>query len=403
MKNKIIFPALLMLSVSMFFLYRCKKDEIQPFAPQTEMKTNGEEKIQGKYIVVFKENEFTDLEYITEYGKRNAKMFDEVSTFLKKNNIPDVIAERVYHTAIKGFSARLNSLQLDVLKTIPEVSFIEEDKIVSLGPVTGDEPIIQSSQSIPYGITRVGWVTAIDGSGKVAWIIDTGIDLTHPDLNVDVTRSKSFLFSGKNFKSPNDENGHGTHVSGTVAAKNNTIGVVGVAPNASLVSVRVLNQSGTGTLSGVISGVDYVATKGKAGDAANMSLGGGISTSLDNAVYNASQKGIFFAIAAGNSSANANNYSPARVNGTFIYTVSAMDSTDTWAYFSNFSNPPVDFCEPGVNVLSTWKGGKYKAISGTSMAAPHVAGILLITNGSPNNSGTVKNDPDGNPDPIAHL
>src|SRR5205814_10635580 len=105
--------------------------------------------------------------------------------------------------------------------------------------------------------------------GKVAWIIDTGIDLTHPDLNVDVSRSASFLFGGKNFRSPNDENGHGTHVSGTIAAKNNTIGVVGVAANAWLVAVRVLDQNGSGTVSGGINGVDYVATNGKAGDAAN--------------------------------------------------------------------------------------------------------------------------------------
>ncbi len=318
MKNKITVLVLLILSVSMFFTYQCRKDEIQPSATQNEeeIQAGGGEIIGGKYIVILKGDAFPDYKNITDYGQRNAKISGEVNFFFKKNNLPEVIAERVYHTAIKGFAAKLNSSQLEILKRVPDVSFIEEDKIISLGPSPGSNPVPQPAQIIPYGITRVGWVATIDGSGKVAWIIDRGIDLTHPDLNVDVSRSISFLLSGKNYKSPNDENGHGTHVSGTLAAKNNTIGVVGVAANAWVVAVRVLNQSGFGTLSGVINGVDYVATRGKAGDVANMSLGGSISSSLDNAVYNASQKGIFFALAAGNSSANANNYSPARVNRT---------------------------------------------------------------------------------------
>ena len=397
--------ALILIGISVSFLYKCRKDGIENVAPQriSEKEIGGGEIIPGKYIVIFKEDAFPELKNIPEYEQKNAKMFDEVKNILRKNNIPEVIPERVYHTAIKGFVANLNSFQLETLKKEPYVSFIEEDKIISLEPQRGGISFSISTQTIPWGIKRVGWDSTFDGTGKFAWIIDTGIDLTNPDLNVDVTDSKSFLLSGKNSKSPNDENGHGTHVSGTIAAKNNSIGVVGVAANAWVVAVRVLNQNGSGTVSGVIHGVDYVAAKAKAGDAANMSLGGGISTSLDNAVYNASLKGIFFAIAAGNSAANANNYSPARVNGTYIYTVSAMDSIDTWASFSNYGNPPIDFCGPGVNVLSTWLGGKYKILSGTSMATPHMAGVLLMTNGAPATSGTVKNDPDGNPDAIVHL
>jgi len=127
-------------------------------------------------------------------------------------------------------------------------------------------------------------------------------------------------------------------------------------------------------------------------------LGGPASQALDDAVLAASNKGIKFVLAAGNSSADAKNYSPARVNGSNIWTISAMNSSDVFASFSNFGNPPVDYCAPGVSIKSTWKGGGYNTINGTSMAAPHAAGVLLL--GNAKSSGTVSGDPDGNPDPI---
>ncbi len=129
-----------------------------------------------------------------------------------------------------------------------------------------------------------------------------------------------------------------------------------------------------------------------------MSLGGPTSQALDDAVLAASSNGIWFSLAAGNSSEDANNSSPARVNGTYIVTISAMDSNDNWASFSNYGNPPIDYAAPGVSVTSTWKDGGYNTISGTSMAAPHAAGVLLL--GSASTNGTVNGDPDGNPDPI---
>jgi len=147
--------------------------------------------------------------------------------------------------------------------------------------------------------------------------------------------------------------------------------------------------------------VDYVAANAAPGDAANMSLGGPPSDALDDAVRNAASQGIYFAIAAGNDGDDANNYSPARVNGTTIFTVSAIDDADTFASFSNWGNPPVDYAAPGVSILSLWKDGGTNTISGTSMATPHVCGLLLL--GSIQADGYAIDDPDGNPDPIAHY
>jgi len=221
--------------------------------------------------------------------------------------------------------------------------------------------------------------------------------LDHADLNVDVARSRTFVDRTKN---ADDENGHGTHVAGTVAALNNTIGVVGVAAGAPVVAVRVLDRRGSGSYSWIIAGVDYVGANAKSGDVVNMSLGGPSSDALDQAVLNAAAKGIKFAIAAGNESQNSNNVSPARVNHQNVYTISAMDSKDVFASFSNYANPPVDYCAPGVNIYSTYKGGGYSTLSGTSMASPHACGVLLL--GAPRTDGYVLNDPDGNADPIIH-
>ena len=300
--------------------------------------------------------------------------------------------------AARGFSAVIPDARLDLVRSDPRVKLVEKD-----GPVTLHFPVeVQArpggggsgGQSTPWGITRIGG--AGDGTGKTAWILDTGIDLDHPDLNT--SRNCHAYFTGN---SPEDGNGHGTHVAGTIAAKNNTIDVVGVAANAYVCAVRVLGNSGSGTYSGIINGVNYVAANASNGDVANMSLGGsGTNATLEAAVASVAQLGVKMVLAAGNNGANANNFTPARVNGSNVYTISAIASNGCMASWSNYGNPPVDYAAPGVGILSTWKGGGTKSISGTSMAAPHVAGILLL--GSIRGDGTASCDPDGNPDPIAH-
>jgi hypothetical protein len=192
-------------------------------------------------------------------------------------------------------------------------------------------------------------------------------------------------------------------VAGTIAAIDNDVQVVGVAAGATVVGVKVLDDKGSGTYSDIISGVDYVAANAAAGDVANMSLGGGTSQALDDAVKNAADQGIYFAIAAGNSGTDAGTTSPARVEYNNVFTVSAFDDTDTFASFSNYGNPPIEYGAPGVDIKSTYVGGGTATLNGTSMASPHVAGILLVTGGSPATDGTVSGDPDGTADPIATL
>ena len=298
--------------------------------------------------------------------------------------------KHVYRVAIQGFAANMSAQAAEQMRANnPNIAYCEQDQVVSIPPIQaqakpGGGGGTQPPQETPWGIARVNGGAA--GNFATAWVIDTGISV-HPDLNFDQSRSANFVERETSYL---DLNGHGTHVSGTIAAYDNAIGVIGVAPGARVVAVRVLNRRGSGTTSGVIAGVDYVALNGQPGDVANMSLGGGVSTALDASVLGASTV-VRFALAAGNESDNANNHSPGRTNGPNIYTISAFAVGDRWASYSNYGNPPIDYAEPGTSIKSTWLNGGYNTISGTSMATPHLAGLLLA--GAVRSGGTVIGDP----------
>ena len=274
-------------------------------------------------------------------------------------------ADHVYSHAIRGFAARLTPDQIAALRNDPNVAYVELDGIASI-----------NAQTLPWGINKIdadiSSTRAGDGSGAVsnvnAYIIDSGI-ATHADLNL--VAHVNFA-GGQN----TDCNGHGTHVAGTVAARDNTSDVVGVAPGAPLTGVKVLGCSGSGSWSGVVKGIDWVTANAKKPAVANMSLGGGANQSVDDAVRRSASSGVFYALAAGNSGANACNSSPARAgagtnNG--ILTVAATDSTDSEASWSNYGSC-VDIWAPGVSILSTRRNGGTTTMSGTSMASPHGAG-----------------------------
>jgi len=383
--------------IPLFFI-SCQNDEGSLEIQEIEALVGYDiEPIEGQYIIVL-HGESTAKKANAKYSEMKSSSLNELSSKFAKIQLSKESVVQSYGYALHGFAAKLTDDQLNALQKDSRVKYIEKDYLISLGKPkwAGGGGGGSTAQETPWGITRVNGVSSYAG-GKTAWIIDTGIDLTHPDLNVDSGRSISVL-GGKDKNDPNDANGHGTHVAGTIAAINNDIGVIGVAPGATVVSVRVLNRRGSGSYSGVIAGVDYVGANGANGDVANMSLGGPVSKALDDAVIAASTV-VKFCLAAGNDGDNANNHSPARVNGSNIYTISASDSKNNFASWSNWGNPPVDFCAPGVSIKSTWKKGEYNTISGTSMATPHAAGVLLLGSIS-NNLTTADGDPDGNPDEI---
>lgn len=392
------------------FMFSCSQDkEENQSLEEQQVAPSSSEIIQGQYIVVFNTDVTGDegAKYPESYTKAQESVKAKTEQILSESAIEDADIIAVYSKVLNGAAMKLTAEQVELLRGKKEVSYIEEDRIVTFAPPCGTPNGApcdgggggggSSSQETPYGIARVNGVANYTGS-SVAWVIDSGIDLDHPDLNVDASRGFNAFTSGRDGKSTDDGNGHGSHVAGTIAALNNEVGVIGVAPGATVIPVKVLDSRGSGSYSGVIAGVDHVGAYGNSGDVANMSLGGPTSDALDQAVLSASQQGIKFALAAGNDGADANNSSPARVNGTNIVTISAMDSNDNWASFSNYGNPPVDYAAPGVAVKSTWKDGGYNTISGTSMASPHAAGVLLL--GNAGTDGTVNGDPDGNPDAI---
>jgi subtilisin family serine protease len=310
----------------------------------------------------------------------------------------------IYHSAIRGYAATIASSALRELHADARVAFVSPDRAV-----TADV------QTLPTGVNRIeGDQSSTDsgnGSGAVSIdvaVIDTGIDLDHPDLNV---------VGGKNCSSGqpgnfDDGNGHGSHVAGTIAARDNALGVVGMAPGARLWAVRALNNAGSGSTSSIVCGIDFVDSKspGRGGPirVANMSLGGGGSDdgscgakngdAMHAAICRAVGHGVTFVVSAGNSKANLSGSVPAAYNEVLTVTAIAdfngapgggaaqtcrADVDDTAADFSNFTlagsaDQGHTIAAPGVCINSTWKGGVYKTISGTSMASPQVAGTAAL-------------------------
>jgi subtilisin family serine protease len=283
-----------------------------------------------------------------------------------------------YQHAIRGFSATFPAAAIEALRRHPLVAVVEADQVFTISatqsPATWgidriDQANLPLSGSYTYNAT---------GAGVRSYIIDTGIRNGHTDFG---GRASSGFTAINDGRGTDDCNGHGTHVAGTVGGA-----TWGVAKSTSLIAVRVLNCRGSGTTSGVIAGVDWVTANHTKPAVANMSLGGGASSTLDNAVANSIAAGVTYAIAAGNSNANACNYSPARVASAL--TVGATTSSDARASYSNFGSC-LDLFAPGSSITSAWSTSNTatNTISGTSMASPHVAGVAaLILEGSPGSS-----------------
>lgn len=314
-------------------------------APQIAAKDKPDAPAQGKliadqYIVVLKEG--ADAQAIAD--------------------ALGVKAKHVYKAAIKGFTAKLNAKQLDALRANPLVDFIEQDQEVTLSatqysPTWGLDRIDQRYLPLSGSYTYTN-----GGAGVTAYIIDSGIESSHPDFGGRAYNVYD-AFGGNG----EDCNGHGTHVAGTVGGA-----TWGVAKDVQLRGVRVFPCSGGSAWSTIIAAIDWVRLYAQRPAVANMSLGGGYSSAVNSAATNLANSGIFTAVSAGNNNGNACNSSPASASG--VLTVAASNSSDTRASFSNYGGC-VEVYAPGVNVTSAWIYGGTNTISGTSMASPHVAGV----------------------------
>lgn len=350
------------------------------------------DKIPGQYIVVLRDTVADSDGVADEMAKANG--------FGVMNK---------YKNVIKGFSAKIPDAKLDKVANDPRVLFISEDRMVYADGKTDDSVVATEAQIFPTGIMRIGAAGITNtGDGVGVAVIDTGIDLDHPDLINNIAKDSVGNVIGKNCidstKTANDDYGHGTHVAGTIAAENNAIGVVGVASQAKLYPVKVLNSQGSGSWSSIICGIDWVTANAQTLNikVANMSLGGRGSSdnncgkknrdAMHLAICNSKNVGVTYVVAAGNESRNASLSVPAAYDDAVI-TVSALVDTDgaagklglstnygaddTFATFSNYGTV-VDIAAPGVNINSTsWDLG-YETMSGTSMASPHVAGAAVL-------------------------
>jgi subtilisin len=290
----------------------------------------------------------------------------------------------VYDSAIKGFTINIsNKLVLNSILSNPSVDYVEPDVKVQA-----------FSQGVSTGYSRVGGpLSVLDASHSqisvnagIA-IIDTGIDLTHPNLNV--YKQVSFV---QGTSTANDDNGHGTAVAGIAAAEDNSVGVVGIAPGARLWAIKALDSTGTGSMSTIIQGIDYVTQNAGQIDVANLSFGCKCTSSaLDTAINNSVAAGVTYVVASGNSGEDDSSWSPAS-NPNVISVAAIADSDgkcgglglktpygpdDSLASFSNFGSK-VTIAAPGVNIHSTYNGGSYATLSGTSVAAPFVTGAAAL-------------------------
>ncbi|MGB0930377.1 MAG: S8 family peptidase [Chitinophagales bacterium] len=383
------------------------------FAQSSKMKGKKDKNvIANQYIVVFsdefqtpfiKHKNFRSLK--TRQQRAEAlKSFQKnseakINRFLQQMKIlPEAIQNR-FAGGIVGFTAKLNAVQLKALQASSVVKYIEFDRKVRV--FTDLKPLKTSTQKTDWGVEYVGGGT-VNGEGRYAFILDTGIFGNHPDLNVDKPLSTSCIASEPSFK---DNHGHGTHCAGIIGAIDNTIGTRGVAAGATLIGVKVLDRTGNGTASSVLAGIVYTSAVAFPGDVVNMSLsGGGFQWLVDLNIKNLlGNRGIYVTIAAGNNNANASGFWPASTNGSNIFTISNMTQAEEIAGTSNFGNGPVDYAAPGTSIYSTdiVANGSYSTRSGTSMAAPHVAGILLVNSGRIKSNGVLKVDKDATPDKIA--
>jgi serine protease len=334
---------------------------------------NSATKIPNQYIVVFKDSVVTSqaaqlMAPGMSAAEARAAAVREIGVDLSTKGKGEMM--RTYSASINGMALNSNSPRAVMnLLSDPRVAFIEADQVVSIGA---------TQNNATWGLDRIDQANLplnntynydANGTGVNAYIVDTGVRISHNDFG---GRGNSGYTAVNDGNGTNDCNGHGTHVAGTVGGS-----TYGVAKNVEIYAVRVLGCDGSGSNSGVIAGIDWVAANHVKPAVANMSLGGGASSATDNAVNSAVSAGVTMVVAAGNDNSNACNYSPARAANAI--TVGSTTSTDARSSFSNYGTC-LDIYAPGSSITSTWSTSNTSTntISGTSMASPHVAGVAAL-------------------------
>jgi subtilisin family serine protease len=317
--------------------------------------------------------------YFVKLDAEPAEVATLVSEISNELNL-DIL--QIYDSASEGFSVQLPHLIVPELEDLNQVELVVEDKEKKyVVPEDPDSSFEYGDDEVPAGIFRIGgpYQGSADLSGVAVAVIDTGIDAGHADLNV-VGEADIVCESWGDCAAGDDPNGHGTHVAGTIGAIADGAGVAGVAPGVKLHAVRVLGSDGSGYYSDIIAGIEYVLENPEI-RVVNMSLGGGMSSDTDplaEAIQRLIDSGVIVCIAAGNESQDTANVSPAGYDLGVV--VSAYDSSNSdlgFAWFSNYGEE-VDIAAPGVSIYSTWPGGGFEALDGTSMATPHVAGAAAL-------------------------
>lgn len=385
-------------------------DAVPNYKVQVDTIRNPIEEIPGEYIVLLDSVKGSSIRDRIESIQNLEALLPQNREFTKALN------ESFKQLKIKPDSLVSVNNNLLVLKLLqPQVQVLNQDKrirrIEKNYLIRTDQKsafaFAFTGQQVPWGIRRSS--NSIKPNlayrGKV-WIIDTGIDKDQPDLTIDQENSTSFFPGKKYYDVTGEGNDHGTHVAGIISAKNNEFGVVGIAPGAVTVAVKIIDNR-VFKNDYYLRALSYVNEKAVSGDVLNLSLQNTPGTQTEvELILGIADKGVKVVISAGNYKLDVNTFAdnigvyPARIDHPNVFTVSSYNINGSYSLFSNFGNS-VDYSAPGEGVLSTLPQNQYGYMDGTSMAAPHLSGLLLL-NQIVHTAGTVQNDPDGKTDPIVH-